>query len=171
MITDVFDKVAAATELSDITHKFGPDHLADNNKPPRMVWVPTSDVYEHGKVNVGSSYDRSRRALATQKAGVAIEVWGAATTASPTSKDHAAATELLVNRLLAYVHQQFFGAFTVEQGVWMQQDGQQLGQFGRKYTLSIRFQIPIYEPAGTVVPVVIEAEEQTPIVVSGTLGT
>lgn len=181
MLTDVFDKVKAddlmVTDPSSsmtIIHAFGGEHLATNDRPPRIVWVPSNDSFAKGKVtsSYGSpAYDRTKRSTGTRFCGVRIEIWGqAASSPTPTGKDHHKATEVLMHRLLSVLHRQFFGSFRVESAVWEGQDGSALGQFGRKVTLSCVYEVPIADPADLWDRATITATEQTPVVESGTLG-
>lgn len=98
------DMTAAITAASGTVpvFKFGPEHLAKENKPPRIIWVPTEDVMREtigpgGRTN--SVTGVPSRSVATTFDGVEVHVWG---------RDYGEA-DALKRQLILSVHMQGVG--------------------------------------------------------------
>jgi hypothetical protein len=131
-LADIISTVDAELEAADVelTSLVGAHHLAAEGAPPRVVWVPTEDSF--GPAEKGGVEPRQLR---TRIAGVEAHVWG----------QDLAATEALVNSVIAAVHAAAHGSYAVSSGRWYGQDGEVL-HFGTVCVLSFQFRIPVTAP-------------------------
>ncbi len=144
MIADVYAAVSAHTLLSGVGQQLGAEFIDQHAAPPRMVWVPTTDGFRHGKRQTGAS-SKTPRSTGTRLAGVMVRVWGKASVGSPTAVDELRATEELVRKLLAVVHELGFGDYQVGSIDWVNSAGGELLQYGRCADVHLTFEVPIYK--------------------------
>lgn len=148
MISGIYEAVVVDPLLTatGVRCYLGAEHIATNDSPPKMVWVPTTDRFTRGHRKSQFNPRDLRRSIGTRRAGVRVRLWAAATPiATATAVQHMAAAEELLRVFLVVIHQQAVGVVTVESMSWIGQDGQELGQMGRAVDVDIAFELPVYE--------------------------
>lgn len=155
MITDVFTAVSAHSGLAGVECVLGAEYREELSRPPRLVWVPSSDTFEPGKrINSPNSLPitnnpRLNDSVGTRWAGVKVLCWAETSDSTKTATADIAAAEDLVRRLLVAVHEKCFGSYRVLGMEWTGADGAELVQVGRACLVSLSFAIPIFKDAPT----------------------
>lgn len=142
MISKIFPLVAASSYISGITQFIGAENLELNTVEERMVWVPTTDSFGGGQGVRGNMMAGQKPNKRTRMAGVEIHIWGKSGTGNA-ARDDIEEVETLVNALIIAIHDQTHGSYDITGGAWMQQDGQEISQYGRGYILSVTFVVPV----------------------------
>jgi len=106
----------------------GEKYIAQNDTPPRLVWIPTTDSFGP-PVQVGAN----PKSYATRAAGVDCAVWG----------EDLAKTEEMANDLIVAIHQQCKsrGNYDVRGAEWV--TAGELTNNGIVYLLHLAIDIPI----------------------------
>ena len=106
----------------------GEKYIAQNDRPPRLVWIPTTDSFGP-PVQVGAN----PKSYATRVAGVDCAVWG----------EDLAKTEDMANDLIVAIHQQCKsrGNYEVRGAEWV--TAGELTNNGIVYLLHLAIDIPI----------------------------
>jgi hypothetical protein len=106
----------------------GEKYIAQNDTPPRLVWIPTTDSFGP-PVQVGAN----PKSYATRVAGVDCAVWG----------EDLAKTEEMANDLIVAIHQQCKsrGNYEVRGAEWV--TAGELTNNGIVYLLHLAIDIPI----------------------------
>ncbi len=142
----------------------GPEWLAAQEAPPRIVWVPSTDAFEGPEIHYPGASEQAfevaqelgwgtvvtprqqvaqaapevlERPLQQVGAGVEAHIWGK-------GKDYTqpiALRDLLVNA----IRQTAGAAYQITRGVWPVQTGEAITQYGRVYVLSLSFLTPLME--------------------------
>lgn len=112
----------------------GEKYKAQNDAPPRLVWVPTSDTFGPA-VRIGAN----PKSVANRVAGVECRIWGATL----------ADTEALLNDVLVAARRMGGGLLEMRGGEW-QTEGE-LANEGFLYVMSLAVQIPVTEPAAVAI--------------------
>lgn len=81
----------------------GPQYLAEHSAPPRVVWVPSDDLFDGGRVLV-----RDRFTPLSVRAGFDVHCWG----------EDLDATRELRRKLLVALHAQGGASLQVERARW-----------------------------------------------------
>jgi hypothetical protein len=145
-LSDVFTAVEAhlagtlgALGVPAPRHLVGEDKIAFEGAPPRIVWVPLAETLR-GPKSQGGDGVRSPRPLHTRHARVAVHIWCADPTGMP--PNDLAATETVLNHLVAAIHDVCHGAYDTISGDWSvgQASPTRLGMI---YVLVIELQIPL----------------------------
>jgi hypothetical protein len=132
-LADVIAPISAL--LTGVTCQVGSEFVSVNDVPPRVIWVPTMDRFD-GAQRHGAGY----RSVKTRVARCDVHVWGAAAAGDVTAFKELRATELLLNRLICFIHQVAHGAYELEGGDW---GAAGISQYGRLYVLKVAFRIPV----------------------------
>lgn len=109
------------------TFKLGGEHIAAQDAPPRIVWVPKGGAF--GPVDKGGT---NPRPLKTRNLRVEVHCWG---------KDYEAAEDL-VNRISAAAHSVASGSMSHDNELWPE-GNEQLSALGRVIILSFTFRVPV----------------------------
>lgn len=111
---------------------------AQQDSPPRLVWVPSADSYEGAVMNHGNR-SGAGRSLRTRAAGVDAHIWGG---------DFASTEDLITGVIQACQMTVTASSSTYEtlSGVW-RQDGYEA--FGFVYMLKLAFKIPVQDMVPT----------------------
>jgi hypothetical protein len=134
-----------------VTCKLGEEFVADNDAPPRVVFVPSADRYTVQMRSAGTS-PRTPRSPRTRMAGLKLHCWAAKDAADSTAYADLSAAELLVHRVVCALHSISHGAVEFEGGEWTPAG---LDHHGRVYTLSVRLALPITPPVPTTTSVTV----------------
>lgn len=116
----------------------GEDKLTIEDAPPRIVFVPRHETIR-GPHSQGGDGIRNPRPLRTRHATVQIHVWGAAV--APATDDFAA-TEKLVNHLVAAIHDVAHGVHEELSGNWSTAQASST-RLGLVYVLEMQIEIPL----------------------------
>lgn len=136
---------ALERELAGVTFRTGGRRVAQHDRPPRIVWVPTRDAFT--PATKGGTNPRSVR---TRIAGVEAHVWG-------TTLEQA---EDLVHRLVVALHRLAHGSYKVRTCVW---DKPEWMEHGEACVLAFEFAIPVTdEPAPQVVVAAVAPDTAEP---------
>lgn len=137
-LTEAFEAVQTEFRalIPDVPLRFGGEYLAENEAPPRAVWVPTADTYGPPEIHETTGYvlGEGARPLYECIASVAIHLWGRST----------AEVELLRDTMITALRRAAAAAFSVQAGSWVQPEHTVL-QSGRAYVLLVTFPVPILE--------------------------
>lgn len=128
---------ALAAKLPDVPQFYGARYLAAHTPPPRIVWVPAQDRFEEAHRN-----GRNPQAVLTRSAGLDLHIWGKAQGAPDELADQEA-TELLLNDVLAALHDEVGGAFEATGALWGVREQDQWLTFGGAVVLQVLVDIPI----------------------------
>ena len=159
-LLDVFNdaKTAFPTWNSkNVIHFFGPQGVWKEERPPRVVWVPTADRFEApdphqpdftkpGSKIIGIE----PRAIFTRVAGVDVHLW------AESYSDAEAMLESYVATLWSGVKVGLWGAMDIDAGRWGSTDGREVSQLGTLYILPISLRVPVRMPAGGVATILNE---------------
>ena len=109
----------------------GEKYIAQNDTPPRLVWIPTTDTFGP-PVKVGAN----PKAYATRVAGVDCAVWG----------EDLGKTEQMVNDLIVALHRECLsrGNYELRGAEWI--TAGELTNNGIVYLLRLAIDIPIVGP-------------------------
>lgn len=149
-LAGVFKAVRSQPALVGVTCEIGDEHIDRvDQKAPRMVWVPTTDPIDHGRIktslNGAALTDVSQRCIYTRTANVDAHLWSKANVAAPEAADEIDAMEELVRRVLVAFRRVAVGDGVPGSLRWMQLRGESLASFGRYAVLSLSVQIPVFE--------------------------
>jgi hypothetical protein len=127
LVTEAIQTELAAVGVTGVSFAFGGEHIPRLESPPRVVWVPRGGP---GSAPEKSSYNP--RPLRTRNVSVEAHVWGA---------DYAA-TESLLNSLLAATHRALHGSYEFTSEQWPDMNAELLA-YGRVVIVSMVFRIPV----------------------------
>lgn len=131
----------------------GPQFLAENGKPPRVVFVPGEepDTFENFvpmQVRAGSTYAvtpyENPQALATRWAGAAVHIWAcgiAQTDAQLQNAADRAALGALINQTYSAIYEAVFGSLRVSSG--QVETKLKLVTYGLLYVMRVQIAIPV----------------------------
>jgi hypothetical protein len=125
--------------------RVGADKLQIQDAPNRVVWVPAGETIQ-GPHAQGGDGVRNPRPLRTRHTRVLVHIWGAgAGLVDPTADRRPGditATEVLLNHLVAAIHDVAYGAYQVLAGDWLV--GQEAATtMGALYVLTLEVQFPL----------------------------
>ena len=133
----------------------GGEKLGQQDAPPRVVWVPTTDDVRGAEVHYDDavSAQASARPLAQVEETIDAHIWGKDWDEAELLRD------IVVNALRATV----LAAARVVRGSWPVQDGAAIAQLGRPYILTFQLLVPVQELQGdfATIRTVEETVEQT----------
>lgn len=172
------DQISAAVvqRLSDANYPplvagkilLGEQHIAENDAPPKIVFVPRSTRYGSKDITspipllTATPYtpeqliEISNRPVLTEDFTFAVHCWGRTSTETDPAKipdDDYNFARSLAHSVIAACDDLARGAFTVEPGEWTQNG---VVNFGREFVFGITFQTPVlsqllpFVPPGTV---------------------
>lgn len=116
---------ALADKVAGLTFQFGGEHVDDAKNAPRVVLVPTRDVFERGQKIRGVG--PQPRSLGTQRAGYTAHIWARAPDPA-TSGAHIDAVHELERKLVACIRKVARADFTLMGGEWSTQARTQAGR-------------------------------------------
>jgi hypothetical protein len=121
----------------------GADRLMVEGAPPRIVWVPLREriLGPHAQGGDGVT---NPRPLRTRHAQVQVRIWGVGS--PPSAVNDLAATEALINHLVAAINAVGWGAWDATGGDWSLAQGSTT-RLGIVYVLDLEVQIPITREA------------------------
>lgn len=125
--------------------RIGADKVSIQDAPNRVVWVPAGETIR-GPHDQGGDGVRNPRPLRTRHTRVLVHIWAAGPALLDATADRRpgdiAATEVLLNHLVAAIHDVAHGAYDVVAGDWLV--GQEAATtFGALYLLTLEVQFPL----------------------------
>lgn len=126
---------AKLTSVTGLRTKLGNEFVAENDRPPRIVYVPTEDSFTGAR-----HHNMKYKTRQTLLAGFEVHCWAAAEADDASDAKHIRATEALRDEFIFRAHEALPGVIEFTGGEWVPANK---SMKGRVYVLRARVATPI----------------------------